>query len=475
MITLLSSATGWLYRSRWSWSCCLGVLLLVTTDVATAADGWRAGVAKIAITPAEPMWLSGYAARTHPAEGKLHELWAKCTVLEDPRGKQLALVSLDLVGIDRDLSLAIRRGVEQRYGLPLAQVAINTSHTHSGPVTGRTLGDMYFLSDEQAALVESYSRQLVDDVVQLVGTALENLQPAVIRSGRGTTDFAVNRRNNPEAEAPARRAAGTLVGPSDHDVEVLAVYSADADQLRGIIFGYACHATTLDGYLWCGDYPGYAQLDLEAAHPGAVAMFFAGCGADQNPLPRRRVELAEQYGQMLATAVNETLSGEMKAISGTAQAEYQEIDLPFDKLPSEDQLRSEAESENRYVASRAKSLLAQIAGGTPLSQTYPYPVQTWGMGDDLLLVFLGGEVVVDYALRLKEEIPGERIFVAGYSNDVMAYIPSRRVLNEGGYEGGGAMVYYGLPTVWAPNVEKLIVDEVARQATAIQHADATAN
>src|SRR5450759_3419782 len=102
---------------------------------------------------------------------------------------------------------------------------------------------------------------------------------------------------------------------------------------------------------------------------------------------------------------------------------------------------------DRYIAGRAKLLLKQIEEQGSLRQTYPYPVQAWQLGTDLTWVALGGEVVVDYSLRLKRELGP--VWVAGYANDVMAYIPSLRVLKEGGYEGGGAMVYYGLPTVWS--------------------------
>jgi hypothetical protein len=111
-------------------------------------------------------------------------------------------------------------------------------------------------------------------------------------------------------------------------------------------------------------------------------------------------------------------------------------------------------------------LLANIADGKPLSQTYPYPVQVWRLGPELAFVTLGGEVVVDYAVRLKQELGREKTWVAGYSNDVMAYIPSRRVLGEGGYEGGGAMVYYSLPCPWAPEVEEMIVRSVHEQMDA---------
>ena len=70
-------------------------------------------------------------------------------------------------------------------------------------------------------------------------------------------------------------------------------------------FGYACHPTVLDGYEWSGDYPGFAQIELEKSYPGTVAMFFQGTGADMNPLPRRTVPLAQQYGEELAAAVQE--------------------------------------------------------------------------------------------------------------------------------------------------------------------------
>ena len=117
---------------------------------------------------------------------------------------------------------------------------------------------------------------------------------------------------------------------------------------------------------------------------------------------------------------------------------------------------------NKYIAMRAKMLLEEIDAGQPLGPTYPYPVQRWKLGDGPSWFLLGGEVVVDFALRIKSE-QGPKTWVAGYTNDVMAYIPSRRVLTEGGYEGGGAMVYYGQPTVWSERVEEQIMAEVNRQ------------
>ena len=435
------------------------VTLLVTLTAPLVAADWKAAAARINITPEKLMWMSGYGSRDRPAEGKLTDLWAKALVLEDPDGKRAVWITLDLVGIDRQISLDVLDRYMAQYGLEPAQVAFCTSHTHTGPVVGKNLKAMYFLDAEQWRLVDEYTDSLKDKLVKLAGDALARLEPAQLSWANGRATFAVNRRNNRAADVPRLRAEGQLQGPFDHDVPVLAVKSAEGE-LRALLFGYACHATVLSFYKWSGDYPGFAQIALEEKHPGCVAMFWAGCGADQNPLPRRQVEQAQKYGQRLAAAVDRVLEGEMNPIYGKLSTRRAEIDLPFDKLPTREQLENEKSSSNRYYARRAVLLLEKLDRDGTLSPTYPYPIQVWRLGPELVFTALGGEVVVDYALRLKAELGQQTTWVAGYSNDVMAYIPSRRVLNEGGYEGGGAMVYYGLPTVWAPEVEELIVDKV---------------
>ena len=197
-------------------------------------------------------------------------------------------------------------------------------------------------------------------------------------------------------------------------------------------------------------------------------MFVAGCGADQNPLPRRTVELSEGYGRKMATAVDEALNGDMQQVKGNLQTEYKEISLAYRRLPSREDLEKDLTSANRYYVSRAQMLLNTLDADGKLEPAYShYPVQAWGIGDEARWVFLGGEVVVDYSIRLRDEFDGRRLWVASYTNDVMAYIPSERVLMEGGYEGGGAMVYFGLPSAWADGVEDKIVNAVKDQMQAI--------
>jgi hypothetical protein len=436
--------------------------LLLSISPCFGATEWKAGAAKVKITPEQPLWMSGYSARTKPAEGKLTDLWAKALAMQDPAGRRGVLVTLDLVGIGRELSVAVRDELGKTFGLPREAVVLSVSHTHTGPVVGKNLAPMYFLDEKQQQLVDAYATSLRQKVVEVVATALENLAPAELCWEIGKATFAVNRRSNKEADVPRLRELGKLKGPVDHDVPVLVVRDPEG-RVRAVVCGYACHATVLPFYQWSGDYPGFAQIHLEKAFPGAVALFWAGCGGDQNPLPRRSNALADAYGKELADSVLAVLRAPMKPVRGGLGTAYAEIDLPFAAVPTRERLAEDALSKDRYIAQRAKLLLKELEKKQSLRATYPYPVQAWQLGSELTFVMLGGEAVVDYALRLKKEIGPGRTWVAAYSNDVMAYIPSRRVVDEGGYEGGGAMVYYGQPGVWSPRVEELIVAAVRAQ------------
>jgi hypothetical protein len=321
---------------------------------------------------------------------------------------------------------------------------------------------MFALDDDQASRIENYAEQLADKLVELVGEAIQSLAPARLSWNTGKAAFAVNRRNNPEGKVPQLRQDGALVGPVDHDVPVLAIHDLDG-ALRAVVAGYACHATVLSGYQISADWPGAAQSEVERRHPDAIALFWAGCGADQNPLPRRSVALMREYGRHLADAIDEALANPMAPIAASLQSAYEEIELPFAALPSRSELELTSTAE-RPQGPWAKYLLTIWDRDGKLPATYPYPIQAWRLGSEVTWLFLGGEVVVDYALRLKSELDGKRTWVASYTNDVMGYIPSRRVLAEGGYEGGLARYPYGLPAVWDADVERQIVDAVHRLA-----------
>jgi neutral/alkaline ceramidase-like enzyme len=425
---------------------------------------WKAGVATAVITPQQPMWMSGYAARTKPSEGKIHDLYAKVLALEDAQGTRLAIVTLDLLGIDRSMRDRLEKEVQRRYQLEPGNLLINNSHTHCGPVLRETrysiYGDtLYVLSPEQVQQCKQYCEQLEQKIVQLIGEALDKSAPAQLAYTHARADFAMNRRTKTERGWSIRPNPD---GPVDHDVPVLRVDSPEG-KLRAVVFGYACHNTTLSFYKFCGDYAGFAQQYLEEAHPEVTALFMAGCGGDQNPYPRggeRTLEFCRQHGRALANGVESALAAHSRPIRGPLRTAWKDVTLDFAKPPSREQLEQQAKSNNKYERRHAECLLNELEQKGNIGATYKYPIQVVRFDNDLTLVALAGEVVVDYSLRLKQELAGAPVWVAAYSNDVFGYIPTVRILREGGYEGGGAMRYTPLPGPFAPSVEERIITAV---------------
>lgn len=428
----------------------IGLLVISSTW----AKGWKAGVAKVIITPKESVWQAGYASRTHASEGKLHDLWAKALALEDGNGKKCVLVTTDMLGFPKAMSDRIRTQLNRQFSLSKAQIILNSSHTHSGPVLDDALHDIYPLDANEEAKIARYSRQLEAQIIALVGQALKDAEPVELFAQNGVTRFQVNRRNNREASL---REQTELKGPNDYAVPIIKAVTANG-KLKAIAFGYACHPTVLDIYQLSGDYPGFAQIELENAHPGVTALFFQGAAGDQNPLPRRTISLARQYGRELAAAVDRVLEEPMRSLTARLQTAYSEINLPLSAPPTEAELIKIQGETTPYLQRWATRMLAEMKQGKPFITSYSYPLQVWKLGDQPLFSF-GGELVIEYAIECKKRF-GPDIFVMGYSNDVMGYIPSETILKEGGYEGASSQMVYGLPSVWDASVPELIYAEI---------------
>ena len=417
---------------------------------------WKAGVARVIITPEKPVWLAGYGTK-RPPNGKLHDLWMKALALEDPHGRHAVLITSDFQGVPKKMSDRVFERLEAAYQLRRQDVMFTFSHNHCGPRLGDDLVDYYPVEDEQVALVHEYTDLMVTRSVEMVGRALSRLAPAHLRTGEGKTTFAVNRRNNLEAEVPEMIAKGIpLKGPVDHSVPVMTVTRPDG-KLEAILFGYACHPTTLSFLTWCGDYPGFAQLTLEKNHPGVTAMFVNTCG----------VELCEEYGLMLASAVEGVLTRPLKPVSPGLKTAFELVDLPYLKVVRREELIALAQDNNAIRARWATRMLGKLDAGESFEPAYPYPIHAWQLGTEMLVIGMGAETVVDYALRFKGEY-GPGTWVCGYCDDMISYIPSRRVWGEGGYEGGSNLYEYGRPAFrWSGDIEDRIaaaVEKLVKQA-----------
>jgi len=432
-------------------------------------SGWKVGVASIVITPDESMWMAGYAARNKPSEGKVHDLHAKALALEDEQGTRFVIVTVDLIGIPRPTRDWLAEHAKQSFKLEPEALLLNASHTHSGPVVRETRysiygNTLYGLSPEQIQQSNKYVDDLQEKLLELIGRAIENLAPAKLSYTHARAGFAMNRRLKTETGV---QNSPNPDGPVDHDIPVLRIDDPEG-KLRAVLFGYACHCTTLSFYQYCGDYAGFAQEYIEQAHPGTTAMFMAGCGGDQNPYPRRTLDYCMQHGRALANGVESALAPQARPVAGPIRAALDTVTLEFAEVPGREKLQQQAKSTDKYNRRHAEVLLEELEQNGAIRTTYPYLVQVVRFGDDLTMVALAGEVVVDYSLRLKSELPGAAVWVAGYSNDVFGYVPSARVLREGGYEAGDAMRYTDLPGPFAPSVEERIVAKVHELAQSPQ-------
>lgn len=441
------------------------VMIVVSLFLAGFLHGaeptWQAGISREIITPATSVWLAGYGSKRAP-EGKLHDLWMKALALQAPDGTKAVLVTSDFQGVPKSMSDRVFARVNEKFGLKRAQIMVTFSHNHCGPRLGDDLIDYYPVDAEQVRLVEQYTDLMIEKMVELVGRALADLKPARLEQGEGRATFAVNRRNNKEADVPAMLARGeALKGPVDHSVPVMKITRPDGS-IAAILFGYACHPTTLSFMKWCGDYPGFAQLAIEKKYPGAAAMFVNTCGGDQNPLPRRTVELCEKYGTMLAEGVFGAMNGSFRPVAPSMKLAFELVQLPYEKVMTADDLRPLTKDTNAIKQRWAKRMLEHLEAGGKFLPHYPYPLHVWKLGNDTWMLGMGAETVVDYALRFKAAY-GKGTWVLGYTDDMISYIPSRRVWAEGGYEGGWNLYEYGRPALrWDGKIEEIIAGRIDR-------------
>jgi neutral ceramidase len=422
------------------------------------AQGFRAGVARRDITPTEPIYLSGYASRNKASEGVDQPIFARALAIEDSQGTKVVLVTIEVVGVTREFTESIADRLKTEHGIKRECFMMIASHTHNGPAVYGNLGALLNVSAPDESVIKRHTAKMADQVVAAASEALAKLEPARLMFGHGKATFGVNRRVFKPAGVDFGANPDGLVDP---DVPVLKIEDPDG-RVRAVLFGYACHGTTLGGdyYLIGGDWPGYAQKYLETAYPGAAALFLTGCGADADPQPRRKAVYVPQHGLEAAGAVAAALSQPMTLIHGPLRAAFDRVLLEQATPPSREEFQKRLKDNDVFIQRHAQRNLDRLARGEELTRSYASPVQAWRFGADLTLVALGGEVVVDYVLRLKRELGGEKLWVAAYANDVFAYIPSTRILLEGGYEADFSMIYYDFPTRWAMNVEETLIKAV---------------
>ena len=437
--------------------------LVLLLGIAGAAAATQVGVARRDITPTEPIRLTGYAARKSAHIGVEQKLWAKALAIGNDREGPAVLITLDNCGIAEKTWREVRTRLAKSARLRPEKIVIASSHTHSAPATTDWAPNIFVrdLTAEEQGPIDRYTSALVANLEAVALEALRNRQSGLLSWSSGSVGFAANRR--------------TRGGPVDHALPVLKAETT-AGRLLALVANYACHCTTLGGEFnhVCGDWAGCAQEAIEREAPGALALVTIGCGADANPSPRGGADaglaLAKQHGAELGIEVKRLLGMTFTPLPGRLAARAREVQLPFGPHFTRDQWLARSTNAG-IVGYHARKWLARLDRGEKLPELLYYPITTWSFGDALAMVFLPGEVVVDYALRLKDELDGRRLWVTGYANYVPCYIPSRRILHEGGYEAEDSLWYYDRPARLSTNVEDQIVATVRGLVPKTLHRD----
>ena len=424
----------------------------------TLQAAWQAGVAKADITPTESVPLAGYGGKTRMSQRVEHAIWLKALALKDDAGAVSVLVTADLVGLSDKMIAVITKNAAEKHGVARERLILNASHNHSCPVTEDVLWLYYEFTPEEAAAKDRYTRMVYAKYDEVIGAAIAALKPAELSFEQGLAGVAVNRRRS---RGPESRALG---GQVDQDVPVIAVKSGNA--LQAVVFGYSCHTTALGGLSINGDYAGFAQLELEKSIPGCTALFVQNCGGDANPLPRIRgrdaeaTQLAGRYGHILAEAVRQVVVAPMKPLTGPLKVAMGETELMLQPgLPLEE-LKQRVPNLTGMPKREFEHFIRQYETLGEPPDRVKYPVQVWSFGPELTFIALTGETVVDYSLKFKAAHGWNTTWVCGYNNDLLSYVPSLRVLKEGGYEGVSGMYEYGHRAPYTEDVEQRITAKV---------------
>jgi hypothetical protein len=446
-------------------SCFFLFLLVLATPAirSAAANELLLGVAKIDITPEGPIRLCGYASRNSESEGVAERLRACALAIGNDQQGPALLITAELIGVPELLSEPLAKRL-RKVGVDRSRLAICATHTHTGPCLAGFLNETHFsaeLPDAQKARLATYTAQLLDRLEEVALAALKARRPGRLSWNQGEVSFAMNRRRIKDGKWLGFGRVPD--GPVDHALPVLQVRDPDGS-LRAVLANYACHCTTYGPQFnrIHGDWAGSAVRQIEQRHPGSVALISIGCGGDANPEPRGDVDgstLVDAHGKTVADEVDRLLVAKSVELKSPPACRFRRIELAFDHVPSRIELRQRLEGAKR-PAFYARILLSRLDAGQALPASFSYPVQTWVFDDDLAMVFLAGEVVVDYSHRLKRELDGDRLWITAYANDAPGYIASRRVISEGGYEVDDSMNNYDKPTRLATDAEDRIINAV---------------
>jgi hypothetical protein len=411
------------------------------------------GIAQTDITPAESVWLNGYGNRDHKSEGVYQTLKAGAIYLRG-NASEAVILTADHIGYGPAYAAEAKLNISQATGLLPHQIILTATHTHCAPF----FTPWIMPGDIEAGYVTFLHRRLVEAAVAAKGNCVR----AEVSFSRGTSTFGVNRRL-PDGDGGILFAPNPD-GPFDRDLDTLWFSNRDGKPL-GSLTVYGCHPTSLGGYMIGGDYPGYLCRQLES-ETGAPAFFATGCAGDIRPwFNPGESDFARPTLDELAAASEIVASEVLRSQSDTRRVDSQALRadtvfhlLPYTELPDREAVEREVEeTADPRRRTWARQVILPLLDRGALPSACPQEIQVLQLDPDLRLVFLGGEILTEIGLHIKQALEPATTVTVGYTNGLIGYVPGKETYPLGGYEVSSSYHLFLRPAPFTRDAEDLVV------------------
>ena len=365
--------------------------------------------------------------------------------------KTIVIINIDVCGLDDEFTGVIKDEITRKTGIPGSAVFINSSHTHFAPVSQEWLT---WQEANQRPDSIYLNQVLRNGLIASVEKALASMEPSELFFGRGTTDIGYNRslKEHPELY--------------DSSVDVIKVLYPVKNS-ESYLFIASCHPVFGTAgklhYTISANYPGVARKLVERRTGTNNSLFLQGTAGDVNPKDNGE----NISGEKLANEVLAVLKRPMEKISGSISFFIDTINIPVTPWTKEEikayKEANIAKTGDVYAEKNVKwsdLMLKNYEEGT-MPKSLPVYVQTFNIGNWKLVGF-SRETTTEYGFGVKNLWQGKLVSVAGYTNDVSSYLPTRKHLELRNYEGLDSFFWYGSPAVFPMDVYDIILGDIRR-------------
>lgn len=438
---------------------------------ATSDAVFKAGFARVKITPPVGTRMTGFGNRDWDSTGckGIHDdLYARALYLSQG-DREMLVMGFDLLFFSRDEADRFKGAIGRRLNIPPGNILFNTSHTHAGPKVGiwfYTPSDRFYLNHLETAIVESAVH------------ARSSARPAVLWAGAGTTELPMSRRL-PDSMGKVQFKPNPK-GAVCNTLPVLYVKDT-AGKPVCLLFSVACHPSTVKGVdrSWqiSADYPGAAMARLDAWMGAPASLFLQGAGGDAKASVIGKGEKEWRAGTWEdVDAAGALVAGEVRAVAEkklsriTPDLRTTTILMNWPLAPSVGRAgyenfiknpKTDPESSPEIMKLWAKEQLASLDRGWALPSTVEITLHGMQIGKGLRLVGIEGEAVAELGLLMKDFYKDGVTFPLGYTDGAQMYLPTTKMLSEGGYEVESYWEYRQ-PAPLAGGMEKILTDTMAQ-------------